>query len=346
MADILLLGGDRQRASDVRALLRQDGHSVTVSRDVARWRDSERQALPELIVAAISELDEVRTLSSHRARGFPAPLLIVQHEAEPLRELQLEERVVDRIQSPFTVEELLARVDALVRLRRAVLRGTARKDVRRGRWSSRLAAFLGARVPRLPKPQGPYFEIAARAAEWSDRRDTFEPGHSERVCALSAMIADGIGVDDGEAAVLLRAAMLHDVGKIAMPVEILRQRAPLDADQMRLVRSHPERGANLLRALDKDEAVATTVLLHHERADGSGYYGKRREQTPRNARILAVAETYDAMTTSLVKERLPQEHALAILRDRREHYDGDCVSALEAAVKPRATRIPVTARWP
>ena len=345
MADILLLSGDRQRASDVRGLLRQDGHTVTVSRDVASWRESERQSLPELIVAAVEELDEVRTHSAHRPRGFPAPLLIVQHASQPLRELQLEERLVDRVQSPFTVEELLARVDALVRLRRAVLRAGPRPDGPRRSWTSRLAALLGARVPRLPKPQGPYFEIAARAAEWSDRRDTFEPGHSERVCALAAMIADGLGVGDSEAAVLLRAAMLHDVGKIAMPVELLRQLAPLDADQLRLLRSHPERGAQLLRALDKDEEVAQTVLLHHERSDGSGYYGRRREQTPRNARILAVAETYDAMTTSLVKERLPQDHALAILRDRQEHYDGDCVAALSEAVRPRPGRIPVT-RWP
>jgi HD-GYP domain-containing protein (c-di-GMP phosphodiesterase class II) len=160
------------------------------------------------------------------------------------------------------------------------------------------------------------------------------------------MIADGLGVDDSEAAVLLRAAMLHDVGKIAMPVELLRKEGPLDADQLRLVRSHPERGATLLRALEKDEAVAQTVLLHHERGDGSGYYGKRREQTPRSARILAVAETYDAMTTSLVKEKLPQDHALAILRDRKEHYDVDCVAALVDAVRPRASRIPVSARWP
>ena len=344
MADILLLSGDRQRASDVRALLRQDGHAVTISRDVGAWRDSERQAVPELIVAAVDELDEVRTHSAHRPRGFPAPLLVVQHASQPLRELQFEDRLVDRIHSPFTVEELLARVDALVRLRRAVLR-TGPPEVRRRSWTTRVAALLGARVPRLPKPQGPYFEIASRAAEWSDRRDTFEPGHSERVCALSAMIADGLGVGDSEAAVLLRAAMLHDVGKIAMPVELLRQQGPLDPDQLRLLRSHPERGATLLRALDRDEQVAQTVLLHHERADGSGYYGRRREQTPRAAQILAVAETYDAMTTSLVKERLPQDHALAILRDRQEHYDGDCVAALSEAVKPRSSRIPVT-RWP
>ncbi|HET9299402.1 MAG TPA: HD domain-containing phosphohydrolase [Candidatus Polarisedimenticolaceae bacterium] len=345
MADILLLSGDRQRASDVRALLRQDGHAVTISRDVGAWRDSERQAVPELIVAAVDELDEVRTHSAHRPRGFPAPLLVVQHASQPLRELQFEDRLVDRIHSPFTVEELLARVDALVRLRRAVLRTGPSAETRRRSWTTRVAALLGARVPRLPKPQGPYFEIASRAAEWSDRRDTFEPGHSERVCALSAMIADGLGVGDSEAAVLLRAAMLHDVGKIAMPVELLRQQGPLDPDQLRLLRSHPERGATLLRALDKDEQVAQTVLLHHERADGSGYYGRRREQTPRAAQILAVAETYDAMTTSLVKERLPQDHALAILRDRQEHYDGDCVAALSEAVKPRSSRIPVT-RWP
>jgi HD-GYP domain-containing protein (c-di-GMP phosphodiesterase class II) len=344
MADILLLGHERDRATGIRSLLRQDGHAVAWTRDAAAWRESERETLPEVVVVATADLDPLRVAAARPPRGFPAPLLLVQHETESFADLQIEERLVDRIGSPFMAEELLARVDALVRLRRAVVRGGSRRESGVS-WTSRLAALLGARVPRLPKPQAPYFEVAARAAEWADRRDTFAEGHIDRVCSLSAMIADELGVPDGEAAVLLRAAMLHDVGKIGMPVEVLRHPGPLDPDQFRLLRTHPERGASLLRALEKDEAVAETVYLHHERLDGSGYHGRRREQIPRGARILAVAETYDAMTTTRVKERLTGDEALAILKDRTEHFDADCVGALADAVRPRPARIPVSARF-
>ena len=98
--------------------------------------------------------------------------------------------------------------------------------------------------------------------------------------------------------------MLHDIGKVALPVEVLRHKGPLEETQMRLVRTHAERGAAILRALDKDEVVADTILYHHEYVDGSGYYGRTAASIPRAARILAVAEAYDAMTTSLVRKRL------------------------------------------
>jgi len=160
------------------------------------------------------------------------------------------------------------------------------------------------------------------------------------VATFSAMIADAMGLPDGEATSLLRAAMLHDIGKVAFPVEILRQPGPLDEEQTRLIRTHPERGAALLRVLDRDEDVARTILYHHERPDGSGYYGKAVEETPRAARILAVAETFDAMTTCRVRKQLDREAAMAAIRDQRgAQLDGEPVDALCDAMRPRTARV-------
>ncbi len=154
------------------------------------------------------------------------------------------------------------------------------------------------------------------------------------------MIADALGLPDNEATGLLRAAMLHDIGKVALPVEILRQPGPLDEEQTRLIRTHPERGAALLRALDRDEEVARAILYHHERADGAGYYGKSVEETPRAARILAVAETFDAMTTCRVRKQLDRDAAMTAIRDQRGvQLDGEAVDALYEAMRPRATRV-------
>jgi putative nucleotidyltransferase with HDIG domain len=205
-----------------------------------------------------------------------------------------------------------------------------------GFWAVALASLFRARVQRFAKPPAPYLEVAARTADWADRRDGFEPGHAERVTTNAARIADELRLSDGETAALLRAAMLHDIGKVALPVEVLRQTRPLEETQMRLLRTHTERGATILRALDKDETVADTILYHHENVDGSGYYGRKGATIPRAARILAVAEAFDAMTSSLVRKRLTTDAALALMRERRGgQWDGDCVDALFESVRPR-----------
>lgn len=346
MAEVLLLGEEKDRASGLRALLRQDGHRVLVVREIDRWRERERETSPDLVVAAVASPDPVLYAPSRPARGFPAPLLFVQHEAESYREAHFDERIVDRIESPFMAEEFLGRVDALVRVRKIVLReelpaGGPRDDAPRIRGlAARLAAALGTRVPRFEKPPAPYLEVAARVADWADRRDGFEPGHAERVTSFAAMIADELGLRDGETAALLRAAMLHDIGKVALPVEVLRQRGPLEEKQIRLLRTHADRGARLLRALDRDDAVADAIRYHHERVDGGGYHGKRGEDIPLAARILAVAEAFDAMTTSTVRPRLTPERAQGTLRDERgSQFDPTCVDALCRALRPRPASV-------
>jgi putative nucleotidyltransferase with HDIG domain len=350
VAKILLLAGDRERARGIRSLLREDGHVVHWQPAVSDWRNAEREILPEVVVAPVASPDPVLAVPGRPPRGFPAPLLFVHEESDFFEEVGLDERIVDRICSPFGAEELLARVDALVKVRRVVLWGGNGKEERHPQRSddhpaeglagwravgSRIGAILSSRVPRYEKPVEPYLEVASRAAEWADGRDAFEPGHAERVASFSAMMADELNLGDGEAAALLRAAMLHDIGKVAFPVDILRQRGPLDEEQARLMRTHPERGAALLRALDSDEEVARAIQYHHERADGKGYYGKSGDDVPRLSRVLAVAEAFDAMTTSRVRATLTIGRARAFLKEQRGvQFDGDSVDALLKATRP------------
>lgn len=356
MASILLLGQDKDRASGLRSLLRQDGHQICHTRTLHDWREREREVLPDLVIAEVDNPSHVLTAPGRPLRGFSAALLLVQHDAEFCRDLYLDDRLVDRITSPFLREELLARVDALIRVRSVILRdspgGAAGERPSAGRglkWrglGGRITAWLGSRVPRYEKPLSPYLEVAARLAEWADRRDAFEPGHAERVTGVCGMIAEGMGLGDDETSDLLRAAMLHDIGKVALPIEMLHQKAPLQESQKRLIRTHPKRGAALLRVLDGDNdgdnKVAATVLFHHERPDGNGYYGVPASETPRPARILALAEIYDAMTSSRLKQRMTSDRALGTLRERKgETVDTDCVEALVDKLKPRPRTIPL-----
>jgi putative nucleotidyltransferase with HDIG domain len=252
-------------------------------------------------------------------------------------------------------EELLGRVDALVRVRRVIQRDPALVGAGPGQppqadsrerlrgLGGQVAALLGSRIPRLSKPLEAYLEVAARVADWADRRDAFEPGHAERVTSFCAMMAEALRLDDHGTASLLRAAMLHDIGKVALPIEMLHQKRPLEESQMRLIRTHPRKGAALLKALDRDEEVADTILYHHERPDGRGYYGISGGEIPLAARILAVAEVYDAMTSSRVRGPLSSEEAMQRLRSTRgQSLDGECVDALVDKLTPAPESIPLT----
>jgi HD-GYP domain-containing protein (c-di-GMP phosphodiesterase class II) len=347
MARVLLLGPDKDRAVGIRTLLRGGGHAVTWLRTIEGWPVREREVQPDLVVAAVGSAERVLAEVGPAGAGFPAPLLVVQQEADFPRELYLEARLVDRLTSPFMSQELLGRVDALVRVRR-IVRRAADPEPRRDELSAargRGLHGLGERLARWLRsplqdagPADPRREVAARVAEWSDRRDAFEPGHAERVTSFCAMIAEGLSMDEVEASRLLRAARLHDIGKVALPVEVLRQQRPLEEAQRRLIRTHPARGAALLRALDPDETVARVVLLHHERPDGAGYYGRAAGDVPRAAYALAVAEAYDAMTSSRVRAPIAAPRALEQLQAQKgDGYDRECVEAFTDQLRPRTT---------
>ncbi|MCP3980112.1 MAG: HD domain-containing protein [bacterium] len=352
MAHVLLIGDDREQVSGLRSLLRQDRHRVSCARTIEGWRDHERELQPELIVAAVDSVRPVLAGGESCRRSFPAPLLLIQPESSMYTDPFLEERLVDMISGPFLSQDLLAKVDALVRVRRLVRRDPGHEDGEstgksasgQGPLAALSALFRGKRE-EPERPQAPALEVASRLAEWADRRDAFEPGHAERVTDCCAGIADALGVGDEETDALLRAAMLHDIGKVALPLDLLRQTEPLQESQVRLIRTHPRRGALLLRALFPDDAVASTVLYHHERPDGCGYYGLDGDRIPRTARILAVAEVFDAMTHGCIKQPLTSAEAMDRLRETRgQIHDADCVDALVDKAKPRTTSIALSPR--
>ena len=355
MARVLLIGPERQRASGVRSLLRSEGHQVVWLRSVDRWRLHEREVQPELVVATVAAPEGILSRRSLRPlAGFPAPLLFVQQEGDILGDPHTEERLVDRLHSPFMGPELTGRVDALIRVRRVIRRqpvadrGRGGDESRSalGGLSHKLASWVNPGVPGQHTPRGPYVEVAARVADWADRRDAFEPGHAARVSGFCAMIAEALRLGETETSELLRAAMLHDIGKVALPMEMLHQKGPLEETQMRLIRTHPAKGAALLRALDPEDKVAQVVLCHHERPDGSGYYGKQPEGVPRTAFVLSVAEEYDAMTSSQVRAPLSPGRALKVLEEGKGHrYDRCCVEALTDSLKPRSSAIQLSPSW-
>ncbi len=131
-----------------------------------------------------------------------------------------------------------------------------------------------------------------------DAKDKYTRGHSKRVADYSREIAKRAGLSDEECDEVYFAALLHDVGKISIPDSIINKRDRLTAEEYEIVKNHSIVGSDMLSKITEFPYIATVAKYHHERYDGEGYpEGKRGEEIPVYARIIAVADAYDAMTS-------------------------------------------------
>jgi diguanylate cyclase (GGDEF)-like protein len=147
------------------------------------------------------------------------------------------------------------------------------------------------------------YRAAASLAKAVDARDAYTGSHSERVSELAARLALRIGLDEKQVELTRIAASLHDLGKLAIPEEILRKPGALNESERLVLQRHPQIGHRMLESLGV-EPVAECVLHHHERWDGDGYPNRLRgEEIPLGARIIFVADAYDAITSERVYRR-------------------------------------------
>ena len=173
---------------------------------------------------------------------------------------------------------------------------------------------------------------AASLAHAVDARDAYTGSHSYMVGELAARVAKRMGLDTEAIELTRLAGSLHDLGKLAIPEEILRKPGPLNEAERLVLERHPQIGYRMLDSLGV-EPVATWVLHHHERWDGAGYpEQKAGPDIPLGARILFVADAYDAMTTDRVyRGRLSHDRAIAELeRCAGTQFDPDVVAAFKA----------------
>jgi putative nucleotidyltransferase with HDIG domain len=141
-----------------------------------------------------------------------------------------------------------------------------------------------------------------------EERDPHSSGHAARVAVMAEVVAERLGWDEADVDVLRLGAALHDVGKLAVPERILRKPGPLDEDELAAMRRHPEEGARMVAQHRSLQLVVPAVLYHHERWDGCGYpFGIEGEGIPAEARVLAVADAFDAMTTDRPYRRALRE---------------------------------------
>jgi putative nucleotidyltransferase with HDIG domain len=173
-------------------------------------------------------------------------------------------------------------------------------------------------------------------AEAIETKDVYTRGHSERVTAYSELIARELGFSEEEIESLNLAGLLHDIGKIGVDESILRKPAKLTDAEFAEIKKHPELAANILEAIPQLKGILAVVKHHHERYDGHGYpAGLKGGNIPYNARILSIADTFDAMSSKRpYRDPLPVSVCLdEILKCSGTQFDPDIVPAAVRALK-------------
>jgi len=175
-----------------------------------------------------------------------------------------------------------------------------------------------------------------------DEKDPYTRGHSDRVTKYSLMIATEMGLDLGFLEILRVSAQLHDVGKIGIEDRILKKPGALTPEEFEIMKTHTTKGANILRPVPQLVEMLPGIELHHEALDGRGYpYGLKGDDIPPLARVIAVADTFDALTTNRPYQKAhDSEEALRIIQNASgKRLDPKAVNALLAVYKRGEIRI-------
>jgi len=212
---------------------------------------------------------------------------------------------------------------------------------RETRYEGRRARVVALRLPDDAKPADNSLIQRATAldrtvqalADTIEQRDSFTAGHQDRVSHLAVQVADRLGVDAGTMATIRMAAHVHDIGKIAIPAEILMKPTSLSPEEFQLVKGHVVAGHRILQAIAFDGPVAEAVLQHHERMDGRGYPAGLRDPIA-EARVLMVVDVYDALSSARpYREGLTPGRAIEMMQDQEAgRLDTEVLRHLAAVV--------------
>jgi HD-GYP domain-containing protein (c-di-GMP phosphodiesterase class II) len=178
-----------------------------------------------------------------------------------------------------------------------------------------------------------------------DEKDPYTRGHSGRVAKYSVFIGKELGLDEEELDRLRISALLHDVGKIGVDDQVLKKPGKLTDEEFEIMKQHPVKGANIMRPVAQLKEMLPGIELHHEFLNGKGYpYGLKGDEIPLMARIIAVADTFDAMTTNRpYQSAMEQDYALERIRSLAgTKFDPRIVGAIEAAIASGKIRLTAT----
>ena len=366
------LGGYRRLGLDhyVANLLNDIGMSYA---DLGRWDDAERTYQEALSLCALcgdestALMVEVNRAAMRIARGdYEEAQLVcerVLQEARPLndlrvlteiykhcgviaRELGRSEEAEEYLRVAF--ESALRREDLLLAAETAREQAELYSGLRRNREalhalnaSHRLFSRLRAQRDltdvrrRTERLERRFLDVVRQWGQSIESKDRYTLGHCERVADYACAIGKDFGFDEQPLFWLRIGALLHDVGKIVVPSDILNKGTPLAPTERAIIERHAAAGADLLKDVEFPGDVLPMIRHHHERWDGAGYPdGLRGEDIPLTARILCVADVFDALTTHRpYRSAYSREDALAAMQaDRERVFDPDVLDRFSRIV--------------
>ncbi len=247
---------------------------------------------------------------------YPADVIVMTGFAEDLRyENVVSQGARDFIPKPVSLKELVVRLERVLR-ERAVLAGRTKAEQEARDTVRRLTKVLSQVVNAL--------------ASAMEKRDPYTSGHQQRVTQLACCTAKEMGLGEAQLEGIRIAGLLHDIGKISVPTDILSKPSRLSENEFSLLKEHPQVGFDILNGIEFAHPVASAVLQHHEREDGSGYpLGLAGGEIIVEAKILAVADVVEAMASHRpYRPALGIEAALAeISRGAGSVYSPEVVKA-------------------
>jgi putative two-component system response regulator len=310
---ILVAEDDEANRNLLCELLELEGYTVIAAEDGKTALTIGREcavdlAILDVMMPGASGFAVCRDLKSERRTRLLPVILVTGLSSTSDRVLGIESGADDFISKPFNREELTARVRSLVRVKEY--------------------------VDQLEEAEG----VVCALALSIEAKDPYTEGHCQRLAQYSTALGKRAGVSEEGITALRRGGILHDIGKVAVPEQILRKNGALTSAERVTVNQHPLVGVQICSPLKSFGAVLPIIRHHHEKLDGSGYPdGLRNGAIPMTARILAVADVYDALTTDRsYHQSVSSQMAFEVLWDgvRRGLWDGELVREMEKVVLP------------
>ena len=277
MSKILLVEDDSLLLEVMRNILEAEGFEIFPACNGRQALDLFQTVRPDLVVSDIMmpEMDGYQMLEAVRTLpiGVTVPFLFLSARTERSDVSRARSLGVDDyLFKPFDAPELVSAV-------------RTRLDRRR--------------VIELFDTRAAHLQTIVMLANVIETRDPYTAGHVERVRRLALNLAFALDWSNEDIAILEFGAILHDIGKIIVPSQVLKKTGPLTEQEWELMRRHPQAGAKMLEGVDHLRAAIPYVLYHHEWWNGCGYpFGLKGEAIPREGRLLKIVDVFDAMTSN------------------------------------------------
>ena len=307
---VLLVEDNADLRNYISKMLKRFGHGVLTAEDGLDGWHRARNELPDIIVSDVMmpRMDGFELVSKvksdEKTMHIPVILITAKHELDSKIE-GLKTGADDYLSKPVNIRELDARIKNLLTMRKFQLALAHTEE-------------LKTRMEELSMSFSQSLEI----------RDFKTAGHSRDVLALGTLMAEEAGLEVDQ--VLRDSLLLHDIGKLGIPDRILLKESSLDDEEWTIMKTHSELGANLLGNHESYRKVSQIVLAHQEHYDGTGYpNGLKGKQIPLNARIIAIADAYHAMTSDRPyrKALSPATAARELVKHSGHQFDPSLVKA-------------------